>query len=75
MRSSIKGTSTIEIKILSILYAGNLEGLMWTSPNSRHVHLGYHAPGYNRQIRGAVESTPSLYSSAVEAGYLFKHQS
>jgi hypothetical protein len=52
-----------------MLYAGNLEGLMWTSPNFGDVPLGYHAPGYNLQIRGAVESKPSLYSSAVEAGY------
>jgi hypothetical protein len=52
-----------------MLYAGNLEGLMWTSPNFGDVPLGYHAPGYNPQIRGAVESKPSLYSSAVEAGY------
>jgi hypothetical protein len=42
---------------------------MWTSPNFGDVPLGYHAPGYNPQIRGAVESKPSLYSSAVEAGY------
>jgi hypothetical protein len=33
---------------------------MCTSPNFGHVPLGYHAPGYNPQIRGAVKSRPSL---------------
>jgi len=73
--SSIKGTSTIEIKILSYFMLETWKGSCGPSLILGMYHWATMLQATTLKLGEPWGAGLPFYSSAVEAGYFFKHQS